>query len=76
MLCFKLELQGMHIEEGTNSEADSEFLMELMEINETLAEAQTLEGAEKIGRDTKGKRMRPFSLLTESLGKRSEVTWL
>ncbi|XP_065804309.1 iron-sulfur cluster co-chaperone protein HscB isoform X2 [Labrus bergylta] len=50
-----LELQGMRIEEGTDSEADSEFLMELMEINEALDEARTPEEANKIGKDTKGK---------------------
>ncbi|KAM9361007.1 iron-sulfur cluster co-chaperone protein HscB isoform 2-T2 [Symphorus nematophorus] len=50
-----LELEGMRIEEGTDSSADSEFLMELMEINEALDEAQTPEEADKIGQDTKGK---------------------
>lgn len=54
---FKLELQGMHIEEGTDSGADSEFLMELMEINEALDQARTSEDADKIGQDTKGKRI-------------------
>ncbi|XP_056274161.1 iron-sulfur cluster co-chaperone protein HscB isoform X2 [Pseudoliparis swirei] len=50
-----LELEGVRTEEGTDSEADSGFLMELMEINEALDEAQTPEDANKIGRDTKGK---------------------
>ncbi|KAI3372601.1 hypothetical protein L3Q82_023072 [Scortum barcoo] len=53
---YMLELQGMHIEEGTDSGADSVFLMELMEINEALDEARTPEEADKIGRDTKGKQ--------------------
>ncbi|KAM9361006.1 iron-sulfur cluster co-chaperone protein HscB isoform 1-T1 [Symphorus nematophorus] len=52
---YMLELEGMRIEEGTDSSADSEFLMELMEINEALDEAQTPEEADKIGQDTKGK---------------------
>ncbi|XP_059192843.1 iron-sulfur cluster co-chaperone protein HscB [Centropristis striata] len=52
---YMLELEGMRIEEGTDSGADSEFLMELMEINEALDEAQTPEEANKIGQDTKGK---------------------
>lgn len=52
---FQLELQGMHIEEGTDSGADSAFLMELMEINEALDEAQTPEKANEIGQDTKGR---------------------
>ncbi|XP_040898464.1 iron-sulfur cluster co-chaperone protein HscB [Toxotes jaculatrix] len=52
---YMLELEGMRIEEGTDSGANSEFLMELMEINEALDEAQTPEEANKIGQDTKGK---------------------
>ncbi|XP_003975248.2 iron-sulfur cluster co-chaperone protein HscB [Takifugu rubripes] len=52
---YMLELQGMRIEEGTDSEADSQFLMELMEINEFLNEAQTAGEAEQIGGDVKGK---------------------
>ncbi|XP_029366118.1 iron-sulfur cluster co-chaperone protein HscB isoform X2 [Echeneis naucrates] len=52
---YMLELEGMGIEEGTDSGADAEFLMELMEINEALDEAQTLEEANKIAQDTKGK---------------------
>lgn len=52
---FQLELEGMHIEEGTDSGADLEFLMELMEINEALDKARTPEEANKIGQDTKSK---------------------
>ncbi|CAB1431948.1 unnamed protein product [Pleuronectes platessa] len=52
---YMLELQGMRIEEGTDSGADTEFLLELMEINEAVDEAQTPEEANKIGQDTKGK---------------------
>ncbi|XP_040010957.1 iron-sulfur cluster co-chaperone protein HscB [Xiphias gladius] len=52
---YMLELEGMHIEEGNDSGADSEFLMELMEINEALDEAQTPKEANKISQDTKGK---------------------
>ncbi|XP_047197140.1 iron-sulfur cluster co-chaperone protein HscB isoform X2 [Hippoglossus stenolepis] len=50
-----LELQGMRIEEGTDSGADTEFLLELMEINEAVDEARTPEEANQIGQDTKGK---------------------
>uniref|UniRef100_A0A3P9JPZ4 Iron-sulfur cluster co-chaperone protein HscB n=1 Tax=Oryzias latipes TaxID=8090 RepID=A0A3P9JPZ4_ORYLA len=52
---YMLELEGMHLEEGTDSGADSAFLMRLMEINEAVDEAQTPEEAEEIGRDTRGK---------------------
>lgn len=52
---YMLELEGMNIEDGTDSGADSNFLMKLMEINEALDEAQTPEEAIMIGRDIKGK---------------------
>lgn len=52
---YMLELQGLRIEEGTDSGADSEFLMELMEINEALDAAPTPKEANKIGQETKGK---------------------
>ena len=45
----------MHIEEGTNSEADANFLMELMEINEAVDKAQSAEEANSIGKSTKVK---------------------
>lgn len=64
---FQLELEGMRIEEGTDSGADSGFLMELMEINEALDEAQTPEAANKIGEDTKGKQICLFNVSSESL---------
>lgn len=51
---FQLELQGLNIEEGTDAGADSEFLMDLMEINEALDAAQTPQEANKIGLDAKG----------------------
>lgn len=52
---FQLELRGVRIEEGTDAGARSDFLMELMEINEALHQARTSEEADKIGQDTKGK---------------------
>uniref|UniRef100_A0A1A7XEM6 HscB iron-sulfur cluster co-chaperone homolog n=1 Tax=Iconisemion striatum TaxID=60296 RepID=A0A1A7XEM6_9TELE len=52
---YMLELEGMRLEEGTDSQADSDFLLELMEVNEAVDEAQTPEEASKIGQDMKGK---------------------
>lgn len=52
---YMLELQGLNIEEGTDSSVNSQFLMELMEINEALDAAQTPQEANSIGQDTKGK---------------------
>ncbi|XP_063752933.1 iron-sulfur cluster co-chaperone protein HscB isoform X1 [Eleginops maclovinus] len=60
---YMLELKGMRIEEGTDSGADPEFLIELMEINEALDEAKTPEEASKIGQHTKGK----LAVLTEEI---------
>ncbi|KAJ4942104.1 hypothetical protein JOQ06_011973 [Pogonophryne albipinna] len=60
---YMLELKGMVIEEGTDSGADPEFLMELMEINEALDEVKTPEEANKIGQHTKGK----LAVLTEEI---------
>uniref|UniRef100_A0A480T9V8 Iron-sulfur cluster co-chaperone protein HscB, mitochondrial isoform 1 n=1 Tax=Sus scrofa TaxID=9823 RepID=A0A480T9V8_PIG len=37
----QLKLHGIEIPEGTDHEMDSQFLMEIMEINEKLAEAQS-----------------------------------
>lgn len=54
-LVLQLKLEGLRIEEGTESRAESGFLTELMEINEALDEAPTPEEVDKIGRDTKGK---------------------
>ncbi|KAM4745388.1 iron-sulfur cluster co-chaperone protein HscB isoform 2-T2 [Anableps anableps] len=51
---YMLELEGIHLKEGTDSVVESHFLMELMEINEALEEAQTPEEVNKIGQDTKG----------------------
>uniref|UniRef100_A0A1A8CLN3 Iron-sulfur cluster co-chaperone protein HscB n=2 Tax=Nothobranchius kadleci TaxID=1051664 RepID=A0A1A8CLN3_NOTKA len=52
---YMLELEGVPLEEGTDSHADSDFLLELMEVNEALDEAQTPEEASKIGECMKGK---------------------
>ncbi|CAL8262120.1 unnamed protein product [Boreogadus saida] len=52
---YMLELEGMALEEGSDSGADPSFLMELMELNEAVEEAQTPEEAGRIGRDTKVK---------------------
>lgn len=52
---YMLELRGVRIEEGTDAEARSDFLMELMEINEALDQVRTSAEADKIGQDTKAK---------------------
>ncbi|XP_047236730.1 iron-sulfur cluster co-chaperone protein HscB isoform X2 [Girardinichthys multiradiatus] len=51
---YMLKLEGMHLKESTDSVAESQFLLELMEVNEALDEAQTPEEVNKIAQDTKG----------------------
>uniref|UniRef100_A0A4W5QVK5 HscB mitochondrial iron-sulfur cluster cochaperone n=1 Tax=Hucho hucho TaxID=62062 RepID=A0A4W5QVK5_9TELE len=50
---YMLELKGMHIEEGTDNGANPMFLMELIQINKALDEAQSKEETYKIGASMK-----------------------
>ncbi|NWQ77605.1 HSC20 protein, partial [Columbina picui] len=52
---YLLELKGVEPAQETDSEADSEFLMEIMEINEKLAEPKNEDTLEEIGTLLKGK---------------------
>ncbi|XP_041957163.1 iron-sulfur cluster co-chaperone protein HscB isoform X1 [Alosa sapidissima] len=47
---YMLELKGMHLEEGTDLSADPQLLMEVMEINESLAETRSQDEVDSIGR--------------------------
>ncbi|XP_054851983.1 iron-sulfur cluster co-chaperone protein HscB [Eublepharis macularius] len=42
---YLLELNGVELEKGTDSQEDPEFLSEIMEMNEKLAETNSEEGA-------------------------------
>ena len=53
-LSLQLELNGFSIEEGDNH-IDPAFLMELMELNETLAETTDLDSIRQIGKENAGK---------------------
>lgn len=58
-LCFmsqQLKLHGVEIPEGTDYEMDRQFLMEIMEINEKLAEAQSEAAMKEIESIVRGKR--------------------
>ncbi|XP_046871346.1 iron-sulfur cluster co-chaperone protein HscB [Hypomesus transpacificus] len=50
---YMLELQSMHLEEGTDPGADPQLLLELMEMNEALQEARSPEDVHPIGQATK-----------------------
>ncbi|XP_030647728.1 iron-sulfur cluster co-chaperone protein HscB [Chanos chanos] len=46
---YMLELRGLRLEEGTDAGADPELLLEVMEINEKLAETRSREEVDAIG---------------------------
>ncbi|KAL6465214.1 hypothetical protein MHYP_G00253470 [Metynnis hypsauchen] len=46
---YMLQLHGIELEEGTDATADSSFLLEVMEINEKLAESRSREEVDAIG---------------------------
>lgn len=46
---YMLQLHGVRLEEGTDATADPNFLLEVMEVNEKLAESQSPEEVDGIG---------------------------
>ncbi|XP_008852372.1 iron-sulfur cluster co-chaperone protein HscB isoform X4 [Nannospalax galili] len=53
---YLLKLQGIEIRESTDYETDSQFLMEIMEINEKLAETQNEAAMEEIESTVRAKQ--------------------
>nr|XP_044988709.1 iron-sulfur cluster co-chaperone protein HscB isoform X4 [Jaculus jaculus]XP_044988710.1 iron-sulfur cluster co-chaperone protein HscB isoform X4 [Jaculus jaculus] len=53
---YLLKLQGIEISEGTDYEIDSQFLMEIMEINEKLAGAPSEAAMEEIEATVRAKQ--------------------
>ncbi|XP_051017702.1 iron-sulfur cluster co-chaperone protein HscB isoform X1 [Acomys russatus] len=53
---YLLKLQGIEIPEGTDCGADSQFLVEIMEINEKLADAQSEAAMEEIESTVRAKQ--------------------
>jgi len=51
---LQLELQGVLLEEGTDATADPAFLLEVMEINESLAETRSQDEVNAIGQSVRG----------------------
>lgn len=47
----------MHLDEGTDITADPQLLMEVMEINESLAETRSEDEVNSIGRSMKGRKI-------------------
>ncbi|XP_018596040.1 iron-sulfur cluster co-chaperone protein HscB isoform X1 [Scleropages formosus] len=54
---YMLELVGVHLEEGTDG-GDPQFLLEIMDLNERLAETQSKEEAKAIGHSVRGKLLK------------------
>ncbi|KAM4827444.1 iron-sulfur cluster co-chaperone protein HscB isoform 1-T1 [Thomomys bottae] len=53
---YLLKLHGIEIPEGTDYQMDSQFLMEIMEINEKLAEAQSEEAVAEVESTVQAKK--------------------
>lgn len=51
---LQLELRGVMLEEGTDATADPVFLLEVMEINESLAETRSQDEVRAIGQSVRG----------------------
>ncbi|XP_062038703.1 iron-sulfur cluster co-chaperone protein HscB isoform X3 [Lepus europaeus] len=64
----QLKLHGVEIPEGTDYEMDKQFLMEIMEINEKLAEAQSEAAMKEIESIVRAKQKE----LTDNVGKAFE----
>ncbi|XP_016422635.1 iron-sulfur cluster co-chaperone protein HscB, mitochondrial-like [Sinocyclocheilus rhinocerous] len=52
---LQLELRGVLLEEGTDAAADPAFLLEVLEINESLAETRSQDEVSTIGRSVREK---------------------
>ncbi|KAK1792241.1 hypothetical protein P4O66_012202 [Electrophorus voltai] len=73
---YMLQLQGVHLEEGTDSMVSHAFLLEVMKVNEKLWETQSREEVASIGQSVRGDlqsakellaRMKYFSNLEEKV---------
>uniref|UniRef100_A0A673HXP5 Iron-sulfur cluster co-chaperone protein HscB, mitochondrial-like n=1 Tax=Sinocyclocheilus rhinocerous TaxID=307959 RepID=A0A673HXP5_9TELE len=66
---YMLELRGVLLEEGTDATADPTFLLEVMEINESLAETWSLDEVSAIGRSVREKLKDLTERMNSSLNK-------
>ncbi|XP_073697437.1 iron-sulfur cluster co-chaperone protein HscB [Garra rufa] len=71
---YMLELQGVLLEEGTDASADPAFLLEVMEINESLAETRSQDEVSAIGRAVRGKLKDLTEQMNSSLNKGDLLT--
>ena len=68
---YMLELHGVLVEES-NTQMDADFLTEVMEINEALADAESIEDIRQIG-ETNTKVLNEFILQTSSAFKEKNM---
>ncbi|XP_066546263.1 iron-sulfur cluster co-chaperone protein HscB isoform X2 [Amia ocellicauda] len=66
---YMLKLKGVTLEEGTNSGISPQFLHEIMEINERLAESQREEETSDIGLFIRGRLQELIGEISESFSK-------
>ncbi|XP_051549106.1 iron-sulfur cluster co-chaperone protein HscB-like isoform X1 [Myxocyprinus asiaticus] len=66
---YMLKLQGILLEEGTDATADPQFLLEIMEINESLEETQGQDEVNAIGQSVREKLKDLTEQLNSSLNK-------
>ncbi|KAK2910965.1 hypothetical protein Q8A67_003098 [Cirrhinus molitorella] len=71
---YMLELQGVLLEEGTDASADPAFLLEVMDINESLAETRSQDEVSAIGRSVREKLKDLTELMNSSLNKGDLLT--
>ncbi|XP_051536317.1 iron-sulfur cluster co-chaperone protein HscB-like isoform X2 [Myxocyprinus asiaticus] len=66
---YMLELKGILLEEGTDATADPQFLLEVMEVNESLAETQGQDEVSAIGQSVREKLKDLTKQINSSLSK-------
>ncbi|XP_056110749.1 iron-sulfur cluster co-chaperone protein HscB [Rhinichthys klamathensis goyatoka] len=71
---YMLELQGVLLEEGTDATADPAFLLEVMEINESLAETRSQDEVHAIGQSVREKLKGLIEQMNSSLNKGDLLT--
>ncbi|XP_051750969.1 iron-sulfur cluster co-chaperone protein HscB [Ctenopharyngodon idella] len=71
---YMLELQGVLLKEGADATADPAFLLEVMEINESLAETRSQDEVNAIGRSVREKLKDLTERMNSSLNKGDLLT--
>uniref|UniRef100_A0A672MMZ7 Iron-sulfur cluster co-chaperone protein HscB, mitochondrial-like n=1 Tax=Sinocyclocheilus grahami TaxID=75366 RepID=A0A672MMZ7_SINGR len=71
---YMLELRGVLLEEGTDAAADPAFLLEVLEINESLAETRSQDEVSTIGRSVREKLKDLTERMNSSLNKGDLLT--